>query len=152
MLVSYIFLFYCAHTTVSMLLYERPWMFNRAKDLDPTTLTFVNDYNIITWTPGEVANYKSQITDLINAGATIDGIGVQGHFSNGVDPLSVKLQLDSLATLGLPIVISEYDSDTADVQARADDLEALYCIGFSHPAVEGVSSVLCYAVHISRTR
>ena len=118
-------------------------MFNRAKELDPTTLTFVNDYNIITWTPGEVANYKSQIIDLISAGAMIDGIGVQGHFGGNVDPLSVKLQLDSLATLGLPIVITEYDSDTTDVQARADNLEALYRIGFAHPAVEGVSSVLC---------
>ena len=117
----------------------RPWMFNRVKELDPSTLTFVNDYNIIR-TPYEVDEYKQQITGLINQGAIIDGIGVQGHFvvDRPVDGAQVKASLDSLAELNLPIWITEYDSMTSDVEQRADDLETVYRVAFAHPAVKGI--------------
>jgi len=71
-------------------------------------------------------------------GAEIDGIGVQGHFDEDVEPLVVKARLDNLATLGIPIWVTEYDSKTPDVNKRAENLENLYRIAFSHPAVEGI--------------
>lgn len=114
----------------------RPWMFSRAKSIDSTMKPFVNDYAIITG--GEGGAYIAQIKDLISAGAPVEGIGVQGHFGSSVDPAAVKARLDALAALGLPIVISEYDSVNADEQVRADNLEALYRVAFSHPSVEGI--------------
>ncbi len=43
-----------------------------------------------------------------------------------------------MAELGLRIWITEYDSEHADPAVRADNLETLYRIAFSKPAVEGV--------------
>lgn len=113
-----------------------PYMFKRTRELDPDAKLFVNDFNIITYVEGDA--YVSQIKWLQENGAPIDGIGVQGHFENGVDPLTVKGKLDNLASLNLPIWVTEYDSKNADQNVRADDLEKLYRIAFSHPSVEGI--------------
>lgn len=113
-----------------------PYMFKRARELDPDAKLFVNDYNIITYVEGDA--YIRQIEWLLQNGAEIDGIGVQGHFDEDVEPLVVKARLDNLATLGIPIWVTEYDSKTPDVNKRAENLENLYRIAFSHPAVEGI--------------
>src|SRR6185436_13591245 len=49
-----------------------------------------------------------------------------------------EARLDSLAELGLPIWITEYDSVNSDELIRADNLETAYRIAFSKPAVDGV--------------
>ncbi|RXE57948.1 endo-1,4-beta-xylanase [Acetivibrio mesophilus] len=113
-----------------------PYMFKRTRELDPDAKLFVNDFNIITYAEGD--DYIRQIESLLENGAEIDGIGVQGHFDEAVDPLVVKARLDNLATLGIPIWVTEYDSKTPDVNKRAENLENLYRIAFSHPSVDGV--------------
>ncbi|HOM03454.1 MAG TPA: endo-1,4-beta-xylanase [Acetivibrio sp.] len=113
-----------------------PYMFKRTRELDPDAKLFVNDFNIITYAEGDA--YISQIEWLLENGAEIDGIGVQGHFDEVVAPLVVKARLDNLATLGIPIWVTEYDSKTPDVKKRAENLENLYRIAFSHPSVDGI--------------
>ncbi|WP_379395431.1 endo-1,4-beta-xylanase [Paenibacillus lentus] len=113
-----------------------PYMYQRTKELDPDAKLFVNDYNVISQ-PGD-NDYKLHIQELLSQGAPIDGIGVQGHFGATIDPITVKQRLDNLATLNLPIWISEYDSTQPNENIRADNLEALYRIAFSHPSVEGI--------------
>lgn len=113
-----------------------PYMYQRTKELDPDAKLFVNDYNVIS-EPGD-NDYKLHIQELLSQGAPIDGIGVQGHFGATIDPIVVKQRLDNLATLNLPIWISEYDSTQPNEHIRADNLEALYRIAFSHPSVEGI--------------
>ena len=114
----------------------RSYMFERARELDPNAKLFVNDYNVIS--QAEDNNYKAQIQELQDMGAPIDGIGVQGHFDDFVDPIDVESRLDNLAELDLPIWITEYDSQVADESVRADNLERLYRTAFAHPAVEGI--------------
>lgn len=114
----------------------RPYMFEKTRQLDSDVELFVNDYNVIT--EAETASYVSQIQNLLDQGAPIDGIGVQGHFGANVDPIVVKSRLDSLAAFDIPIWVSEYDSTTSDEQQRADNLENLYRMAFSHPSVEGI--------------
>jgi len=113
-----------------------PWMFQHARSLDPNVKLFVNDYNVVS--SGETAAYKQQILGLISSNAPIDGIGAQGHFGATINPLLTEARLDSLAELGLPIWITEYDSSNADENIRADNLEMLYRIAFSKQAVDGV--------------
>jgi hypothetical protein len=55
-----------------------------------------------------------------------------------VNPQLTEARIDSLAELGLPIWISEYDSVNSNETVRADNLETLYRIAFSKEAVEGV--------------
>ncbi len=114
----------------------RTWMFQRTRELDDEVRLFVNDFNVITSTDDDA--YKAQIQQLIAQGAEVNGIGAQGHFGSVVEPLTVLDRLDNLATLGLPIWISEYDSVNPDENVRADNLETLYRIAFGHPAVEGI--------------
>jgi GH35 family endo-1,4-beta-xylanase len=113
-----------------------PWMFQRARALDPNVKLFVNDYNVVAGS--ETDAYKQQILNLIASNAPVNGIGAQGHFGSTVNPLLTEARLDSLAELGLPIWITEYDSVNADQNVRADNLEALYRIAFSKAAVDGV--------------
>lgn len=116
----------------------RSYMYKRTRELDPDIELFVNDYNVISYS--ETDAYVNQIQNLLNEGTPIDGIGVQGHYSSDtiVDPIVLKSRLDRLAQFDLPIWVSEYDSTKSDVQQRADDLEALYRVAFSHPSVEGI--------------
>jgi GH35 family endo-1,4-beta-xylanase len=113
-----------------------PWMFQHARSLDPNVKLFVNDYNVVS--SNETEAYKQQILGLISSNAPIDGIGAQGHFGATINPLLTEARLDSLAELGLPIWITEYDSSNADESIRANNLETLYRIAFSKPAVDGV--------------
>ena len=113
-----------------------PWMFQQARSLDPNLQLFVNDYNVVAG--GETDAYKQQIQNLIASNAPVGGIGCQGHFGSTVDPTPTEQRLDSLAQLGLPIWITEYDSLNADENVRADNLETLYRMAFSKPAVDGI--------------
>ena len=113
-----------------------PWMFQHARSLDPNVKLFVNDYNVVA--SNETEAYKQQILGLISSNAPIDGVGAQGHFGATINPLLTEARLDSLADLGLPIWITEYDSSNSDENIRADNLEMLYRIAFSKQAVEGV--------------
>lgn len=114
----------------------RPWMFERARQLDPDALLFVNDYNIISG--NETDAYIDQIRDLQSQGIVIDAVGVQGHFSGTLDPWAIKSKLDRLGALGLPIWVTEFDIVDANDLSRADKLEILYRTAFSHPSVDGI--------------
>ena len=113
-----------------------PWMFQHARLQDADVQLFVNDYNVVAG--NETDAYKQQILSLIASNAPVGGIGAQGHFGSTVNPMLTESRLDSLAELGLPIWITEYDSVNADASIRADNLETLYRIAFSKQAVDGI--------------
>jgi GH35 family endo-1,4-beta-xylanase len=121
-----------------------PWMFQYVRTLDPNLQLFVNDYNVISYS--ETSNYRQQILSLLASNAPVGGIGCQGHFGATVDPATTESRIDMLAqpyvanniTNNIPIWITEYDSLNADENVRADNLETLYRIAFSKPAVDGV--------------
>lgn len=113
-----------------------PWMFTHARTKDANVKLFVNDYNVVAG--NETDAYKQQILALIASNAPVGGIGAQGHFGANVNPLLTDIRLDSLAELGLPIWITEYDSENADENIRANNLEMLYRVAFSKSAVDGV--------------
>lgn len=118
----------------------RPQLFVDVAALDPAPPLYVNDYNILTGTLTEA--YLRQIEELRAAGAPIGGIGVQGHYNQQpLDPFVLRAKLDRLAQAGLPVRITEYDyvrTGASDLE-RADALEAMYRVSFSHPSVEAVS-------------
>lgn len=112
------------------------WMFQYARSLDTNLQLFVNDYNVVAG--GETEAYKTQIQNLIASNAVVGGIGAQGHCGATINPSLTESRLDNLATLNIPIWITEYDSLNADENVRADNLEILYRMAFSKPAVDGV--------------
>jgi len=115
----------------------RPWMFQAAHAIDPDSLLFLNDYNVISG-GYNLNSFKQMAYDLAAQGAPIHGLGVQCHMSTGFSPVAVKARFDSVAEVGLPIWVTEFDVTQPDENIRADELESFYRIAFSEPAVEGI--------------
>lgn len=115
----------------------RASMFQQMRSAAPSVRLFMNDYSVVAG--NETEAYAQQIQALQAQGAPIDGIGVQAHHSQGIDPYAVQERLDRLAELGLPIRVTEYDSVQPDPTLRASDLETFYRVAFGHPAVEGIT-------------
>ncbi|UCD52116.1 MAG: endo-1,4-beta-xylanase, partial [Phycisphaerales bacterium] len=120
------------------------WMYQRAHELDPDAKLFVNEFNILSvdqdFNEVQVDEYVAHTQRLIDQGAPIHGVGIQGHIwyeDIRTHPQVLKARLDKVATLGLPIWISEFDVADDDEQSNADKLEIVYRTAYSHPSVEG---------------
>lgn len=119
---------------------------------DPQCALFLNDYEILTGR--RLDDYAAQIRKLLDEGAPIGGIGVQGHsHGDSFDPAAVKKALDRLAEFKLPIRVTEFNFpgqnskyygkrgaqlSPEEEQANAKALADYYRICFAHPAVEGI--------------
>ncbi|XP_042489313.1 endo-1,4-beta-xylanase 5-like isoform X2 [Macadamia integrifolia] len=117
--------------------------FEIAQQSDPLATLFMNDFNVVeTCSDGSstVDDYISRLRELQRAGtgASVAGIGLEGHFTVPNIPL-MRAVLDKLATLGLPIWLTEIDiSNTIDKQTQAIYLEDVLREGFSHPSITGI--------------
>ncbi|KAM0832827.1 hypothetical protein ACQ4PT_064650 [Festuca glaucescens] len=114
-------------------------MFRETAAIDPAPALFVNDYNVENANDPNATpeKYVALITDLQKRGASVGGIGVQGHVTHPVGDVICDA-LDKLATTELPVWITELDVSAADEALRADDLETVLREAFAHPAVEGI--------------
>lgn len=121
----------------------RPWLYQQVKAYDPSLKLLVNEAGILA-EPGRVEEYKALIQGLVDDGAPIDIIGIQAHFwskeQEFINFEVVKQRLDSLAELGLPIWITEFDYAHASETVRANQLEGFYRLAYAHPAVEAIKS------------
>ncbi|KAF8405394.1 hypothetical protein HHK36_010299 [Tetracentron sinense] len=115
---------------------------------DPLATLFMNDFNVVETCAdvnSTVDTYISRLRELKRGGASMDGIGLEGHFTVPNLPL-MRAILDKLATLGLPIWLTEIDiSKTLDSETQAIYLEEVLREGFSHPSVNGI--MLWTALH-----
>ncbi|XP_042509676.1 endo-1,4-beta-xylanase 5-like isoform X2 [Macadamia integrifolia] len=122
--------------------------FEIAHQSDPLATLFMNDFNVVETCAdvnSTVDDYISRLRELQRGGATMDGIGLEGHFTVPNIPL-MRAVLDKLATLGLPIWLTEIDiSKTIDKQTQAIYLEEVLREGFAHPSVTGI--MLWTALH-----
>lgn len=117
----------------------RTWMYQRVHEIDPACRLFVNDYAVISGYGSNLADYKTLVYKLLAAGAPVQGLGVQCHMGSGFDRSTVENRLDSLAEMGLPVWVTEFDMENVpDVNQWSDYLEEFYRTAFSHPAVEGI--------------
>uniref|UniRef100_A0A3Q7EVW8 GH10 domain-containing protein n=1 Tax=Solanum lycopersicum TaxID=4081 RepID=A0A3Q7EVW8_SOLLC len=117
--------------------------FQTAQQLDPLAKLFMNDYNVVETCydmNSTVDAYISKLRDLKQGGIFMDGIGLEGHFTVPNPPL-IRAVLDKLATLKLPIWLTEVDISKnldKETQVRARYLEMVLREGFSHPGVNGI--------------
>lgn len=118
-------------------------LFRRAHALRPDARLFVNEYSILNG--GKTDEYMRLIDRLLIAGAPVTGIGVQGHIRPKpffASPEVAAENLRQLATLGLPITITEFDcSDRVfdgDTGARAAYTREMLELFVGTPAVAGV--------------
>ncbi|KAK4477221.1 hypothetical protein RD792_016435 [Penstemon davidsonii] len=116
-------------------------IFEAVHRADPLTTLFMNEFNVIETCSdvnSTVDAYVSRMRELEIGGVFMDGIGLQGHFNLPNLPL-MRGVLDKLATLGLPIWLTEVDiSNKFSPETQAIYLEEVLREGFSHPAVTGI--------------
>jgi len=121
--------------------------FEMAREIFPDSVNLIiNDYSILGNTSSTFL-YR-QIIELLQERNLIDGIGVQAHaFSTRSPSVSAHLSsLNSLASTGLPIQITELDidgnpngTDTQSDQAQLAEYERLFPILWEHTSVEGIT-------------
>ncbi len=114
-----------------------------------TTKLLINEYNILH--SNSQTNSYIQLINLLKQRNLIDGIGIQGHYFEFRSDLratsnvyvydinTIKANLDKLATLGLPIYISEFDIDEPIDSDQLAQYKIYFPIFWSHPAVKGMT-------------
>jgi endo-1,4-beta-xylanase len=110
-----------------------------ARDIFPdSTKLLINDFGIVN-SISNVTEYL-KIINLLKADTLIDGIGVQGHAFNTIFDASImKANLDSLATAGLPIYVTELDIDGPSDNEQLNEYKRIFPTFWNHPAVEGIT-------------
>lgn len=118
------------------------WFMQGRKRLPGIRLA-INEYGILSSvTDGrKIGDYESLIRWLLDQGAPVDVIGLQGHFKAGEgipSPDRMLELLDRFAAFELPIRITEFDVAGADPGLVRDVYRDVYTVLFSHPSVIGI--------------
>jgi len=110
-----------------------------ARKADPHGKLYINDYDILANDKSEhLDHYEKTIAYLIENGAPLDGIGLQGHFGSQVTPPEELLRrLDRFAKFGKELQITEFDVETVDLQLQAGYTRDVMTVLFSHPSATG---------------
>ena len=82
--------------------------FDDAREADPDAVLLINDYNLES-RPQKRATFMRLVEQLLKVGAPVGGIGSQSHLNADWAPSAVRDSVRDLASLGLPIHISELD-------------------------------------------
>lgn len=82
--------------------------FRHAREADPDAVLFLNDYNLENL-PRKRATFLKLAEALLKAGAPLGGLGTQTHVAADLAPGALKAAITELASLGLPIHLSEMD-------------------------------------------
>ncbi|XP_037494057.1 endo-1,4-beta-xylanase 5-like [Jatropha curcas] len=117
--------------------------FALARQLDPGTTLFMNEYNTIEESgdgTANPANYIRKFKEILsyrgNDGVSA-AIGLEGHFGPNQPNLAyMRASLDTLASTGWPIWLTEVDVKGSPNQAW--HLEQVLREGHSHPGVKGI--------------
>ncbi len=116
--------------------------FRAAKAAEGAPRLFINDYGILESGGRDVAHqdhYYKTIKALKDGGAPVEGIGMQGHFSEELTAIPRLWEiLDRFATFGLPVEVTEFDVNTYDEQLQADYTRDFLTAIFAHESTSGV--------------
>ena len=95
--------------------------FKTTHQSDLLATLFLNEYNVVETcndVNSTVDSYVERLMELKRGGVSMDGIGLQGHFTVPNPPF-IRAVLDKLGTLGLPIWLTEVDiSHTINKQTQ----------------------------------
>jgi endo-1,4-beta-xylanase len=76
-----------------------------AREADPDTKLYVNDYNIEGINSKSTA-YINLVSDLKAQNVPVDGIGLQAHLIVGSIPGDIQQNIERMATLGVEVPIT----------------------------------------------
>lgn len=108
--------------------------FNLAHQLDPAARLYLNDYDILA--AGGIDKphqdyYYALAQYLLNAGAPLDGLGMQGHFGGPTPIPTLQSIIARFSQLPLRLAVTEYDFNSLDEGLQADFTRDLMTVIFS---------------------
>ncbi len=111
-----------------------------ARQEEPNAVLFLNDYGILSSEGLDKRKqdfYYQTIKEIVDSGAPIGGIGMQGHFgSEATSPEKVIEIIERFSTFGLPIAITEHDIDSTNAKYQAEFTRDFMTAAFSCEAVQ----------------
>ena len=121
--------------------------FRRAHQLAPEAQLVASEEGLLaTRMLSDVEAYHAMLSRMVAADVPLHGVAVRAHFGVGppspdaeVDASSLKHRLDALATLRLPLHLTDVAVGGLDAAAHAYELEKVLRVAFSHPAVASIS-------------
>ncbi|WP_232686904.1 endo-1,4-beta-xylanase [Halobacterium zhouii] len=117
--------------------------FELAREAAGDATLYLNEHDVLTDDhPGVREDYETLARFLLNEGADLGGIGVQGHYKTPgetISPATVRERFDRYADLGLELKVTEYDTygDEWTESEAATHLEQFLPAVFAHPATTG---------------
>lgn len=116
--------------------------FKAAREELPHAKLYLNDFSNddISTDPEHVAHFERTIRFLLDRGAPLDGLGLQGHFASRPNrPENILATLDRYQKeFNLPVRFTEFDMPAGDEQLQADFTRDFLILAYSHPSVVGV--------------
>lgn len=115
--------------------------FHAARRGAPQARLYLNDYgnHDLYADRAHVDHFADTVRFLLEKGAPLQGLGLQGHIGNRPNSLhAVRETLVLYARFGLPIHITEFDISTDDEELQADYTRDFLILCYSHPSVIGV--------------
>ncbi len=104
-----------------------------------TTVLMLNEYSIINST-SSTDDYLNLIHLLQAEDTLIDAIGLQAHdFSQNASNQTILRNLDTLASTGLPIYITELEIDGYTDLQQVHGYMNLFPLFWEHPAIQGIT-------------
>jgi endo-1,4-beta-xylanase len=121
--------------------------FKWARAEDPEAKLFYNDYGIEGLSSKSDAAYRL-LQNLLAAGAPIDGVGFQSHFSTKSYPSlhALRANIRRFAALGLSVNISELDVRTMEVPGTRLERRAAQAIAYQEVASACATTTACEAL------
>jgi len=113
--------------------------FNWAHQYCPNSILIVNEFNVIEW-ENDHNEFLDFMQAVLDAGAPIDAIGVQGHdvYRAGTDV--AKTYIDVLVQrFNLPVYVTELDIDLSNDAEQLAKMQEEIQMFWDHPNVYGIT-------------
>ncbi len=116
---------------------EHSQWYKWAKEYGPDIKMVANEYDLFQSGNNFAQRFAEYIQTMLDDGAPIDVIGMQGHFWQQMPTYQeLKRRLSEVAVLGLPMVVTEFDMTHGSGYQEME--RVLYAV-FSEPLMEGFS-------------
>jgi len=117
------------------------WLFEKARSYFPNAKLVINDFELVTNSAG-----RNEILDIIKVlrdRGLIDGFGTQSHYFNvdGINASSLENALNSMATSGVPVYVTELDlrGNSVSEAGQLNSYQTAFPVYWEHPAVAGIT-------------
>jgi endo-1,4-beta-xylanase len=112
--------------------------FSLARKHCPNAILILNDYNNIEW-PTDQDNFVKIATAVKGAGAPVDALGAQAHDAYMRTAAELRTFIDKLASVGLPLYITEYDIDEADDAKQQQIMSEQFPLFWNDDRIKGIT-------------